>query len=97
MTTYYEYVFGFTSDIYELLAKGYGHYDKNEFIQLLTQAKLDNDELKEENSRLKQEIATMNQTIVATLERDLNHMRKTMNKIIKPKYNFQRTVEQLDV
>jgi len=102
MSTYYEYIFGFATDIYDLLENGYGHYNKIEFLQLLHQARNKHDALQEEyerlqkeNERLTLEITTINVGFVSVLERDLGHMRKTLDKVIKPKYN--RTVEQLDV
>jgi cell division protein FtsB len=95
-STYYEYIFGYATDVYELLEKGFGHYTKIEFMQLLEQAREENEALKDENERLKAEIATMNINIVASLERDLMHMRSQLDKVIKPKYNTMRTVEQLD-
>lgn len=95
-STYYEYIFGYATDVYELLEKGFGHYNKDEFIQLLNQARDENEALKEENERLKTEIATMNTNIVASLERELQYMRQQVNTVIKPKYNTMRTVEQLD-
>lgn len=91
-TTYYEYIFGYATDLYELLEKGFGHYNKLEFMQLLYQARDEHEALKEENERLKVEIATMNTNIVASLERELLHMRKQVDSVIKPK----RTIEQLD-
>ncbi len=97
MSTYFEYVFGFSSDIYELLANGYGEYNSTEFMQLLTQAKIERDSLRNENETLKKEIAMINQNFVTTLERDLAQMRKTLDKVVKPKYTTQKTVEQLDV
>lgn len=104
MTTYYEHVFGFVSDIYDLLEKSYNHYSKIEFIQLLHHAKNQhqelqqkNEQLKKENEHLKREILKINQNIISSLERDLTHMRKTINIINTPKHIFQRTVEQLDV
>jgi FtsZ-binding cell division protein ZapB len=57
MTSYYDYVFGFSTDIYELLEKGYGYYNNLEFIQLLKQARKERDALKVENDQLKKEIA----------------------------------------
>jgi regulator of replication initiation timing len=65
-------------------------------MQLLNHAKKENDALKIENERLKKEIATMNINIVASLERDILHMHKELNKVNTyiPKYN--RTVEDLD-
>jgi regulator of replication initiation timing len=104
MKTYYDYLFGFATDIYDILEKGYSSYNKIEFIQLLHHAKSqhyalqeENETLKLENERLKLEIATINVSFVSTLERDLSQMRNTLNKVIKPKYSYQRTVEQLDV
>jgi len=104
MSTYYEYIFGIASDIYELLEKGYGHYNKCEFLQLLNHARNEhealqeeNERLKEENERLKLEITTINVGFVSALERDINHMRCALDKVTKPKYNIKRTVEQLDV
>jgi cell division protein FtsB len=96
MTSYYDYVFGFSTDIYELLEKGYGYYNNLEFIQLLKQARKERDALKVENDQLKKEIATMNGNIVASLERDLMHMRAQVNKAIKPTFVKIRTVEDLD-
>ena len=96
MSHYYqEYLFGFVSNVYDMLEKGYGYYNKDEFLQLINQAKIENYTLKEENRQLKAEIATMNMNIVAIIERDLVHMRKKVNTIIKPKYN--RTIEELDI
>ena len=111
MTTYYEYIFGFASDVYDLLEKGYSHYNKIEFHQLLNHArnkyyilqeenkklKEENEKLKEDNERLKLEITTINVGFVSALERDINHMRNTLNKVTKTKYNIQKKVEQLDV
>ncbi len=97
MSTYYEYVFGVASDIYDLLAKGYGNYNKAEFLTLLNKARSQHEALQEENTRLKQEIELMNINIVASLERDLFAMRKTFDSVIKPKYTIRKTVEQLDV
>lgn len=104
MTTYFEYIFGFASDIYDLLEKGYSHYNKIEFLQLLHQARHqydalqeENERLQRENERLKLEITTINVHFVSALERDVSHMRNTLNTVIKPKYSYHRTVEQLDV
>lgn len=106
MSTYYEYIFGFTSDIYDLLEKGYNHYNIIEFLQLLNHARNEhyalqeeNDRLKEENERLNLEITTINVIFMSTLERDINHMRNSLNKVIKPnKFSTPpRTIEQLDV
>ena len=104
MTTYYEYIFGFAADIYDLLEKGYSYYNKTEFQQLLNKARnehyalqKENERLKEENERLKLEITTINVHFVSALERDVNHMRNTLGKVIKQKYSYHRTVEQLDV
>lgn len=102
--TYYQYIFEFTSDIYDLLEKGYSHYNKIVFLQLLHYAKNkyeelqeENKHLQEENKKLKQEIDIININIVSNLERDLAHMRNSLNKAINPKYNIRKTVEQLDV
>ena len=95
-STYYEYVFGFASDIYELLEKGYGHYNMIEFMQLLNQAREEHNRIKEENERHKNEIAIKNANIIASLEKDLLHMKMQANSVLKPKYNIMRTVEQLD-
>lgn len=92
---YYEYLFGFVSNIYDMLEKGYGYYNKDEYLQLVNQAKIDHYTLKEENRQLKAEIATMNTNIVAIIERDLMHMRKKVDTIIKP--NYRRTIEELDI
>jgi len=104
MSTYYEYIFGFASDIYDLLEKGYSHYNKTEFLQLLHHARNEhhalqeeNERLQRENERLQLEITTINVHFVSALERDVNHMRNTLNKVVKPKYSIQKTVEQLDV
>ena len=107
MSTYYEYIFGFASDIYDLLEKGYSHYNKLEFLQLLYYArnehealKEENELLKEENERLKLEITTINVGFVSALERDINHMRTSLDKVMKPKKNTvfeKKTIEQLDV
>jgi cell division protein FtsB len=97
MSDYYqEYFFGFVSNIYDMLEKGYGYYNKDEFLQLVNQAKIENCALKEENRQLKAEIATMNANIVAIIERDLMHMRKKVNTIIKPN-KYTRTIEELDI
>jgi len=104
MSTYYEYIFGFASNIYDLLEKGYSHYNKTEFLQLVYHARNEhealqeeNARLKEENERLKLEITTINIGFVSVLERDINHMRNTLNKVTKPKYSIQKKIEQLDV
>lgn len=104
MRTYYEFIFGFASDIYDLLEKGYSHYNKYEFLQLLYHARNEhealqeeNARLKEENERLKLEITTINVGFVSALERDINHMRTSLDKVMKPKYSIQKTIEQLDV
>jgi cell division septum initiation protein DivIVA len=104
MTTYYEYIFGFAADIYDLLEKGYSDYSKIEFLQLLYQARNqhqalqeENERLKEENERLRLEITSINVHFVSALERDVNHMRNALGKVMKPKYTYHRTVEQLDV
>jgi hypothetical protein len=104
MTTYYEYVFGFASDIYDVLEERYSYYNKIEFLNLLRHARnqyesleLENERLKRENEMLKLEITTINVHFVSAVERDVNHMRNTLDKVIKPKYIYKRTVEQLDV
>jgi hypothetical protein len=97
MNAYYEYILGFSTDIFELLEKGYGYYNKNEFMFLLNKAKIDYYFLQEENNKLKQEIATINVNVVASLERDLLYMKNTISKVIKPKCDIRKTVEQLDV
>jgi cell division protein FtsB len=104
MSTYYEYIFGFASDIYDLLEKGYSHYNKTEFLQLLYHARneyealqKENTRLKDENERLKLEITTINVGFVSVLDRDINHMRNALNKVTKPKYSIQKTIEKLDV
>lgn len=104
MATYYEYIFGFASDIYDILEERYSYYNKNEFLQLLYYArnqhealKRENEILQRENEMLKLEITTINVHIVSAVERDVNHMRNTLDKVIKPKYIYKRTVEQLDV
>jgi cell division septum initiation protein DivIVA len=104
MATYYEYIFGFASDIYDILEERYNYYNKTEFLQLVHYArnqhetlKRENERLQQENERLKLEITAINVHVVSTLERDVNHMRNTLDKVIKPKYSYKRTVEQLDV
>ena len=104
MTTYFEYIFGFATDIYDLLEKGYSHYNKIEFLKLLHHARNehyalqeDYEQLKQENERLNLEITTINVHFVSALQRDVNHMRNSLNTVIKPKYSTSRTIEQLDV
>jgi predicted transcriptional regulator len=92
MSTYFEYVFGFAIDIFELLAKGYGHYSENEFILLLNQAKLEHESLKEENKRLKEEIDKINLNIISSLESDLSYMKKSVKNVI-----HRKSIERLDV
>ena len=92
MSTYFEYVFGVAIDIFDLLAKGYGHYNENEFMLLLNQAKIEHESLKEENKRLKQEVDRMNQNIISSLERDLSYMKRSVKKVI-----HHKSVEHLDV
>ena len=96
MTSYYDFVFGFSTDIYDILEKGFGYYNNIEFMQLLNQARKENSLLKKENETLKREIATMNGNIVASLERDLMHMRTQVSKANKPTYVRMRTIEDLD-
>jgi hypothetical protein len=94
--TYFEYIFGEARNVFDILMDGYGHYSPMQYMHLLNKAKKEYDALKEENEMLKREIATINVNIVASLERDLLHMRKQVHQVNKPKYNIARTVEQLD-
>jgi len=86
--------------IYYLLARGFGQYSQTEFMDLLSQARIENYLLYEENLRLKQEIEIMNTNIVANLERDLSAMRKQVKDYIKPAASsssaHKRSVEKLD-
>jgi hypothetical protein len=104
MATYIEYIFGLESNIYDMLEKGYGHYNRIEFIQLLRHARNnyyalqeENKKLKVDNEKLKLELNIINISFISTLERDINHMRNSLNTVIKPKYSTKRTIEQLDV
>lgn len=97
MNTYLENWFGYSMDIFDTLIKNYDYYTKNEYIDLLYKAKLERDSLIQENQRLKTELATINTNIVANLHRDLIYMQQQVNTTIKPKYNIEKKIEQLDV
>ena len=97
MNTYLENWFGYSMDIFDTLIKNYDYYTKNEYIDLLHKAKLERDSLMQENEKLKTELATINTNIVTNLHRDLIYMQQQINTTIKPKYNIEKKIEQLDV